>query len=355
MTQQTKRTLLTLALPLLLAAVTLGCSLNNILGGESADAQSPPTRTPMPTFTTTPAGAAFVEIVVTNTPLPTPIPVEPPPAPSEPTAAPPPAQDPVSPISPPTDTPSPEPASGPPQVTIVQDMNVRAGPGTNYPIAGPGPAGETSTIVGRNADNSWVQVEYPLTADKTGWVYADLVEISGDLSSVAVVQVAPPPAPTAAPQQEEAAAEPTPVPAPSYQFTPTGWFASENAGIVQFKGRIRDEGGNLINGFSILADNGAFRVLSHPTGASQWYPDKGDGEWDVVMPNIGSAQGWWWLTVVRYDCNFAGGFDAQCQQYTKLSEDVKIEVRTPEESIINADWVCHWDCNTGLYVQGFRR
>jgi hypothetical protein len=36
------------------------------------------------------------------------------------------------------------------------------------------------------------------------------------------------------------------------------------------------------------------------------------------------------------------------------NEDVTIEVRTPEESIINADWVCPWDCNTGLYQQGFR-
>lgn len=355
MTHHTKRSLLTLALPLLLAGVSLGCGLNDILGQDNAEAEFPPTRTPMPTFTATPAGAAFVDVAVANTPLPTPIPVEPPPAPAEPTATPPLAQDPVSPLPSPTDTPTPQPA-GPPKVTIVQDMNVRTGPGTNYPIAGPGPAGETSNIVGRNADNSWVQVEYPLTGDKTGWVYADLVEISGDLSTVDVVQVAPPPVVAAPePEQPQEEAAPPPPPEPSYMFTPTGWHASENAAIVQFKGRIRDEGGNLVNGFSVLADNGAFRVLSHPTGASNWYPDKGDGEWDIVMPNIGQAQGWWWLTVVRYDCNFAGGFDSQCQQYTKLSEDVKIEVRTPEESIINADWVCHWDCNTGLYVQGFRR
>jgi hypothetical protein len=125
---------------------------------------------------------------------------------------------------------------------------------------------------------------------------------------------------------------------------------------VQFKGRIRDEGGNLVNGFSILLSNGSWSVLSHPTGASHHYPDKGDGEWDVVLPNLATAQGWWWVTVVSYDCpDFFARFDAECKQFTRRSEDVKVEVRTPEESIINADWVCHWDCDKGLYVQAFRR
>ena len=74
------------------------------------------------------------------------------------------------------------------------------------------------------------------------------------------------------------------------------------------------------------------------------------------QPNLFDAQGWWKLTVVSYDCPgfFDAGFDAQCRQYTKLSDDVRIQVKTPEESIINADWVCHWDCNTGLYVDAFR-
>ena len=84
-------------------------------------------------------------------------------------------------------------------------------------------------------------------------------------------------------------------------------------------------------------------------------PDKGDGEWDIVLPNLYDAQGWWWLTVVRYECNFAAGFDAQCKNFARLSEDVKVQVLTPEESIINADWTCHYECNTGLYVDAYRR
>jgi hypothetical protein len=350
---------LTLGLTLLLAFLSLGCGLSGVVGDLTGSAEPLPTRTPRPTFTPTPAGAAFVNVDINTDP--TAIPVQ-----EQPTAS---APAPESPLPTPVgeaieQDPTPEPApteppveenSGPPVVTIVQNMNVRTGPGTNYPIAGPGPAGEKSTVVGRNADNSWVQVEYPVTADGAGWVYADLVQIDGDLSQVDVVQVAAPPPPPPAPEVPQEEAAPPPPPEPQYQFTPTGWYASENAAIVHMKGRIKDPGGGLVNGFSVLADNGSFSVLSHPTGASVWYPDKGDGEWDIVLPNLFDAQGWWELTVVRYECDFFASFDAQCKSFTKLSEDVRVEVRTPEESIINADWTCHFDCNTGLYVDAYRR
>ena len=342
---------LVLISPLLLVT-SLGCSLTTVIGDIGREAEPTPTRTPQPTFTPTPEQSAFVDVVVENTTSPEDLSTT---GQTEtPTASP------TATIAPPTVTPAPptptetpvEEVGGPPVVTLIQNMNVRTGPGTNYSIAGPGPAGATAPVIGRNTDNSWVQVEYPPAPDGIGWVYADLVQIDGDLGQAAVVQVAPPPT-VPPPVQEEA--PPPPPPEPQYQFTPTGWHASENAGIVQFKGRIKDEGGNLINGFSILADNGAFSVVSHPTGASVWYPDKGDGEWDIVMPNLRDAQGWWWLTVVRYDCNFAASFDAQCKNFTRLSEDVKVQVLTPEESIINADWICHYECNTGLYVDAFRR
>jgi hypothetical protein len=67
-----------------------------------------------------------------------------------------------------------------------------------------------------------------------------------------------------------------------------------------------------------------------------------------LEPETGA--GWWTLTVVRYECpNFEQRFDAQCKQFTRLSEDIKVEVVWPDEAIINADWVCHWGCDKGLY------
>jgi hypothetical protein len=233
-------------------------------------------------------------------------------------------------------------------------MNVRGGPGTNYPVLGTAPAGASSTVVGRNADSSWLQVEYPPGSGNTAWVFAQLVTVSGNPQSVAVAQVSPPPAPAPQPAAQQ---DPQPPPAPEekFQFTPTGWHAELNEAIIHFRGTIRDQGGNPVNGFSVLVDNGSWSVLSHPTGASHHYPETVDGEWDVVFPDIRTGMGWWTLTVVSYDCpGFETKFDAQCKQFTRLSEDVKIEV-DPEHTVIWADWTCHWDCNKGLYQQGFRR
>ncbi|MEW5960471.1 MAG: SH3 domain-containing protein [Chloroflexota bacterium] len=340
-----------LILPVILALTSVGCGLSGLMSREPAEPVGRPTRTPLPTFTPTAVGAAFVDIP-SATPTQEIVESSATPLPAAGQAA----AEPSSPLPTPEPSPTPPPANEAVTVTLMQDMNVRTGPGTNYPIAGPGPAGESAKVLGRNADSSWLQVEYPLTADGTGWVYAKLVQVNGNPETVEVVQVAAPPVVQAQPAEQAEAPPPAPE-APKYQFTPTGWHASENAAIVQFKGRLKDEAGNLVNGFSVLVDNGAFSVLSHPAGASRWYPDKGDGEWDVVMPNLFDAQGWWKLTVVTYDCPgfFDAGFNAQCKQFTRLSEDVKIEVRTPEESIINADWTCHWDCNKGLYVDAYRR
>jgi uncharacterized protein YraI len=304
----------------------------------------------MPTFTPTPEGAAFVEVapVEAQPPAPeaqapvevtqpesvVPTPTPPPPTPAEPTA-----------------TATPEGVT----VTVLQNMNVRSGPGTNYPIVGAGQVGQSTKVIGRNDDGSWLKIEYP-SADGTGWIFAELVQVTGNPEGVAIAQAPPPPPPTPTPVPTEPPVPPTPE--IKYQFTPTGWHASGNPSIVHFKGRIRDEGGNLVNGYSVLVDNWSWSVLSHPSGASNHYPEKGDGEWDVVIPEktLGSGVGWWYLTVVRYDCpDFFARFDAQCKQFTRLSEDVKIMVNWPDETVINADWVCHWDCDKGLYKDAYRR
>lgn len=340
------------ALPLILAITSIACSVSFSQPFSKEQGQTLPTRTPLPTFTPSPTAMA-VAVVVDE-------PTQPPPSPTPELPTPTPTL--VVPEEP-TATPTPEGVT----ISIINTMNVRNGPGTNYHVKGSAPAGASSNVIGRNADSSWVKVEYPPADDGTGWIYASLVELRGDLSTVPVVEAPPPPPPpTATPIPE-----PTPTPAPQYQFTPTGWHVSENCGLIHFKGRIRDEGGNLVNGYSVLVNNGAWKAISHPTGASHHYPEKGDGEWDVVIKEsneyafLRTANGWWWLAVVRYECpDFLARFDAQCQQYTMLSEEVKIktEVILADngewercDTVINADWVCHWDCDKGLYTQGFRR
>ena len=345
------RSTLILIVMVLLVLVSLGCSLSGVLDRGSATIEATPTRTPMPTFTPTVELASFVNESVESQSQVTqaeaeqqaqPVAEEVAVTEAEPTEPPPP---------PPADSPTPAPAS----VTIQQNMNIRGGPGTNYPVVGGGAPGETAFILGRNEDGSWFQIEFPDSPGSVGWIYGPLVQVNGPVEAVAVAQAPPPPPPTPTPVPE-APPPPPPEPAKQYQFTPDGFWGTENAAIVHFKGRFKDEGGNLVNGYSVLIDNGAFRIVSHPSGASHHYPEKGDGEWDIVIPDPGSGVGWWWLTVIRYDCpDFLSRFDAQCTQYTKLSEDIKILVNWPDETVVNANWTCHWDCDKGLYSSAFRR
>ncbi|MDX1522508.1 MAG: hypothetical protein R3264_12850, partial [Anaerolineae bacterium] len=252
-----------MGLPLLLAVVSLGCGLSGAIANLRAEPTFEPTRTPMPTFTATPPGESFLEIatpepVVEEAPVTEPIEAEADAAVEEPVEA---AEDEEAVAVEEAVVAEEEeevaeeaaPAAGTTvTLTVRQDMNVRTGPGTNYPVAGPGPAGSSAQVLGRNADASWLQVEYPPGSGSKGWLYADLVDVSGDPVAVAVVQApaAPAAAPAPAPQPQAEAPPPAP-PQPQYQFTPGAWHASENAAIVHFKGRIKDEGGNLVNGYSV--------------------------------------------------------------------------------------------------------
>jgi len=80
----------------------------------------------------------------------------------------------------PTATPTPSPT---PVVAVVrpgpaQGLNVRAGPGTGYPVLDILPAGSRLTVVGRSADEGWVEVCCVLRGER-GWVAAELVDLPG--------------------------------------------------------------------------------------------------------------------------------------------------------------------------------
>lgn len=227
----------------------------------------------------------------------------------------------------------------PVQITTLQAMNVFSGPGLAYPSIGLAPARYTARVSGRNADSSWLQIEFPPADAGQVWIYSPLLRITGSPEiGTPIVDSLPA----------------GPVPARD-QFTPLRWSFTYNQRIVHFKGFIRDERRNLVNGFSILADNGTWSVLSHPTGASRHYPDVRDGEWDIVIYNPADAVGWWTLTVVRYDCpGFEEGFNAQCKQFSRLSEDKVVKVIYPDQAVITADWLCRRDCDQGLYTRAYR-
>jgi hypothetical protein len=149
----------------------------------------PPTKTPKPTFTSTP-NATPTQVVF-------------------PTAT----QPPATATQPPTATTEPSPA---PTATAVaqkfsatQTVNVRRGPGTNYQLAGTIDAGSSFDITGKNSGGDWLQFNYN---GQPGWVSAGLVSVTADLGAVQVAQNIPAPPPTSRPPPP---APPTAPPAPA--------------------------------------------------------------------------------------------------------------------------------------------
>jgi uncharacterized protein YraI len=75
--------------------------------------------------------------------------------------------------------------------TTVTAVGYRNGPGPTYSILGTIPRGATVAIVGRNEDESWLQVRYPPNSTLKGWVDAKLLEVSGDLTKLVVAGPGP--------------------------------------------------------------------------------------------------------------------------------------------------------------------
>ncbi len=90
-------------------------------------------------------------------------------------------------------TPSVTAVEATPRLIVSRTVNMRSGPGTNYPVIGQLAAGQTAEITGRNAAGDWWQFNYN---GQLLWVSAQVVQVNGSLGEVAVVAVPilPPPA-----------------------------------------------------------------------------------------------------------------------------------------------------------------
>ncbi len=178
-----------------------------------------PTRTPIPTFTAT----TIVEVAPEA-------PVDAEVSSEEPVAAEPVAAEPTPEAAPPTETPAPvEPtATATPAVAaavVSQGMNVRGGPGTNYPVIGAAQTGDRFIIKGKDGSGAWWQVDFN---GRDGWLFGQLVNAE-NATAVAVAQnipapppptntpVPPPPTNTPVPAQPAEPAQPPP-PANNYKF-----------------------------------------------------------------------------------------------------------------------------------------
>jgi uncharacterized protein YraI len=92
----------------------------------------------------------------------------------------------------------PPPASGAATGTATEYLNIRSGPGTNYPVLVVAPPGSTGEITGKSSDGAWWQVKIATQYSSTGsgWASASYV-VAQNASNVPVV-AAPPAPPTVA-------------------------------------------------------------------------------------------------------------------------------------------------------------
>src|SRR5215471_10390411 len=74
-------------------------------------------------------------------------------------------------------------SQGTPLVEAIKFANVRSGPGVNYDRIGTIYAGTTYPLIGRYARAPWYLIQLP---DTKGWVYTDVVKVTGDPNSVPV-------------------------------------------------------------------------------------------------------------------------------------------------------------------------
>ena len=179
------------------ALLLAGCGL--LSGPDVTPTPTRPMAAVVPTFTSTPVGAAAAQESGGGTAQQVAPAATQPPAPQ--------ATDPPA----PTDTPVPTVArfTVKPDLTAI-NVNVRTGPSTAFGIIGTVARGAQFDISGRNVENTWYQ--FCCVAGQTGWIFSSLVNVeNANLITLAANIPATPVPPTATPVPTQA---PTPVPAP---------------------------------------------------------------------------------------------------------------------------------------------
>jgi hypothetical protein len=248
----------------------------------------PPTKTPKPTFTATTEWSPTPIVFATATPAIPPTP--------EATATPVPTEIPPS--------PTPEPA---PSFTADQGVNVRSGPGTNYPKLGSLDASQSFEILGKNAAGDWLEFVYDGDA---AWVSADMVTVSGDLETVEVAQNVPPPPVAVAPRPQPTSPPPPPqptsppAPPPSqYEFSRASVVACDpQAGGTWFDGTVL-KGGQPVDGERVVwsgsGPDAAWSSEPVITGPHEGYPGWNRGYFShIIAPAYPPRAGDWWVWVV---------------------------------------------------------
>ena len=89
---------------------------------------------------------------------------------------------------------APTPAPNTPYLVAKTHVNVRSGPGTQYPVYGVSTPGQSAEVAGVSPDYTWWMIRIPTSVapDGQGWMSADYVTVY-NTQNVPVVQPPPPP------------------------------------------------------------------------------------------------------------------------------------------------------------------
>jgi len=135
---------------------------------------------------------------------------------------------PGEPPAPPAATATPGTAvPGTPTMTTLVDLNVRRGPGVNYPVVTALRAGESALIVGRSPDGFWWKIGCPAGYSGECWSSArPQYSTAVNAENVPIAAVPPPPTPTYTPTFTPTPTQtPTLTPSPSPTATATATLA----------------------------------------------------------------------------------------------------------------------------------
>lgn len=108
-----------------------------------------------------------------------------------------------------------QPVNPLPAITALTNMNVRSGPGLEYPAIGQLLADESALVMGRNPAGDWFEVVYPVNSNTRGWVSASEAYVKHINTSgvpVTAVPLPPTPTPTATPPPTATPVPPTSTP-----------------------------------------------------------------------------------------------------------------------------------------------
>ena len=105
-------------------------------------------------------------------------------------------------------------------------LKVRQGPDKTFKAIATLPKGTARTVVGRNTDSSWLQIQIPETTD-LGWISKRFVKVQGDVNSLPVTET------TGTVAAAQVASEP-----PAVEAGPYAEVADETSLVLDIKGAV---------------------------------------------------------------------------------------------------------------------